>query len=284
MCFLPLELGGWRCQYLTLSSQQSCYRVLTHFFRNLRKIEILLNEFERAGKDVEYFALDLSLEELERTLCQIPTKSYVHVKCRGLQGTYDDALAWLRTPENRQKPTWILSLGSSIGNFNHEDAAQFLAGFAQILGPSDSMLIGLDACKDSDKVFKAYNDREGVTNQFYMNGLARANSILGFEAFRAEDWDAIGTYDEVNGCHQAFYSPKRDVEVNGVTLKEGERILFEQSFKYGYQESSDLWHEAGLNPISVFGNSTDEYRKFFVISGFQKACFGCCRNSNWIFC
>ncbi|KAK2763273.1 hypothetical protein FQN54_009909 [Arachnomyces sp. PD_36] len=226
---------------------------------NLRKIEILLNEFERVGKNVEYFALDLSLEELERTLCQIPTKSYAHVKCRGLHGTYDDALTWLRAPENRQKPTSILSLGSSIGNFNRADAAQFLAGFAESLRPSDSILIGLDACKDPEKVFRAYNDSEGVTQQFNVNGLVRANSILGFEAFRVEDWDAIGAYSEIDGCHQAFFCPRRDVEINGIILKKGERILFEQSFKYDSHESSGLWHKAGLNPVSVFGNSTDDY-------------------------
>lgn len=178
-------------------------------------------------------------------------------------------------PENRQKPTWILSLGSSIGNFNRADAAQFLAGFSETLSSTDSMLIGLDACKDPDKVFKAYNDSEGVTHQFYTNGLVRANSILGSEAFRVEDWDAFGAYDEVNGCHQAFYSPRKDVEINGVTLKKGERILFEQSFKYDYQESLDLWQQAGLSPTTLFGNSTDEYRKSFPTSRFWKPAWGC---------
>jgi uncharacterized SAM-dependent methyltransferase len=38
------------------------------------------------------------------------------------------------------------------GNFNRGDAAEFLKGFADMLRPSDSMIIGLDACNDPAKV------------------------------------------------------------------------------------------------------------------------------------
>ncbi|PGH11748.1 hypothetical protein AJ80_07009 [Polytolypa hystricis UAMH7299] len=226
---------------------------------NLRKVEILLNEFERAGKRVEYLALDLSLEELSRTFAEIPSMTYHYVKCYGLHGTYDDALAWLMEPENRQKPTCILSMGSSIGNFTRHEAAEFLNGFAKILGPSDSMLIGLDSCKDPKKVFRAYNDSKGTTREFYLNGLSNANSILGFDAFKAGDWEAIGVYDEVEGCHRAFYSPKKDISFNGINLNKGEGIFFEQAYKYGPEEREQLWRESGLAPAAKFGNITGDY-------------------------
>lgn len=41
--------------------------------RNLRKVNILLQAIDRLGKDVEYYAVDLSLPELERTFSEIPT-------------------------------------------------------------------------------------------------------------------------------------------------------------------------------------------------------------------
>ena len=81
--------------------------------RNLRKIAILLRALEAAGKNVDYYALDLSLKELKRTLEQVPT--FKHVRCHGLHGTYDDGLDWLKLPENRSKPKCVMSLGSSIG-------------------------------------------------------------------------------------------------------------------------------------------------------------------------
>lgn len=83
--------------------------------RNLRKVSILLQALENAGKDVDYYALDLSVKELKRTLEQVP--SFQHVKCHGLHGTYDDGLDWLRLPEIRSRPKCVMSLGSSIGVF-----------------------------------------------------------------------------------------------------------------------------------------------------------------------
>ncbi|KAK2839253.1 hypothetical protein FQN49_006323 [Arthroderma sp. PD_2] len=234
---------------------------------NLRKIEILLNELERAEKSVEYYALDLSLEELHRTFAELPSKSYQYVKCGGLWGTYDDGLKWLNEPVNRNKPTWVMSLGSSMGNFNPSEAAGFLKGFARSLGPADSMVIGLDPCKDSEQVFRAYNDSKGVTRQFYLNGLSNANTVLGFEAFKPGEWDAIGEFDQTQGCHRAFYVPLTDVVVKDIQLKKGEKIFFEQAFKYGEKECEDLWPQAGLRPTQKFG---DRYNLHILSSSSAK--------------
>lgn len=54
------------------------------FHSNLRKTCILLNVFENLGKSCQFFALDLSLSELERTLSSIP--EYRHVAAVGLHG------------------------------------------------------------------------------------------------------------------------------------------------------------------------------------------------------
>lgn len=40
----------------------------------------------------------------------------------------------------------------AAGNFHRGEAAEFLKGFADMLRPSDSMIIGLDACNDPAKV------------------------------------------------------------------------------------------------------------------------------------
>lgn len=91
------------------------------------------------------------------------------VTCRGLLGTYDDGREWLRAPGRVERSKCILSLGSSIGmasrglllsirltpltgNFDRDAAGGFLKGFADTLGPTDMMLIGVDACTDPAKV------------------------------------------------------------------------------------------------------------------------------------
>ncbi|PWY89039.1 N-methyltransferase [Aspergillus heteromorphus CBS 117.55] len=227
---------------------------------NLRKVEILLREFEAVGKNVDYYALDLSLSELERTFSEVSIDQYHHVELHGLHGTYDDALSWLNIPENRKSPTVILSMGSSMGNFDRHSAAKFLSQYSRILGPSDMMVIGLDSCTDSNKVFKAYNDSKGVTRQFYNNGLVHANTVLGYEAFKPDEWEVVTEYDTVEGRHQAFYAPTRDVTINGVLLKKGERLVFEEAFKYDAKQLEKLWHDAGFIHNMEIGNDSGEYR------------------------
>lgn len=113
-------------------------------------MKILLDALERAGKSVSYYALDLMHSELVRTLAAVPFGTFEYVKCFGLHGTYDDGLEWLKRPENAARPKTILSMGSSIGNFNREDAVGFIAQFADMLQPNDTFILGLDACQEPE--------------------------------------------------------------------------------------------------------------------------------------
>lgn len=180
----------------------------------------------------------------------------------GLHGTYDDAVTWLSAPENRTRPTAVLSMGSSIGNFSRIEAAEFLGRFAKLMTPSDVMIIGLDGCKDPNKVYRAYNDSEGITRRFYENGLAHANEVLGYEAFKPSEWEIVTHFDAVTGQHQAFYSPTKDVTIDGVALPKGEKLVFEEATKYGPEERDQLWRAAGLIQGSELANKSDDYRKF----------------------
>ncbi|KAL8980529.1 MAG: hypothetical protein Q9205_004413 [Flavoplaca limonia] len=226
---------------------------------NLRKVKILLDALELAKKHVNYYALDLSKPELERTLSAVPVE-YKYVKCHGLLGTYDDALGWLKRPELQQRHKWILTLGSSIGNFGRQEAANFLESFANTLGSNDRMVVGLDACQDKQKVFSAYNDRHGKTHDFVRNGLVHANRLLGKAVFKMEDWKVIGEFDEPAGRHQAFYTPIKDLVIDGVYIKAGEKIRVEESHKYSAVQGSELWQAAGLVEQASYGNSMDDYR------------------------
>lgn len=205
---------------------------------------------------------------------------YQHVKLKGLYGTYDHALEWLKSPKISAKPKTILWLGSSLGNFTRADVPPFLSGFCEALQPGDAMLIGIDSCKEPERVFckycwhwclsnncllfsllskDAYNDSEGVTRNFTLNGLKNANRILGTEAFKLDEWDAFGEFVEKDGYHRAFVSPLKDVIVDGVELKKGERIRIEESWKFSADEIDRLWNESGLVANTVFGTSRGDY-------------------------
>ncbi|KAL8677528.1 MAG: hypothetical protein Q9186_006040 [Xanthomendoza sp. 1 TL-2023] len=219
---------------------------------------ILLDALELEGKRADYYALDLSEPELRRTLSAVPQR-YEYVSCHGLLGTYDDGLEWLKRSDRQQRPTWILSLGSSIGNFGREEAVAFLQGFAATLGGNDRMLVGLDACQDAQKVYRAYNDMRGKTHEFVLNGLLHASRLLSKDAFELQDWTVIGEFDEAAGRHQAFYSPNKSSVIDGVYLEAGEKIRVEESYKYTTVQRNELWHKVGLVQQVCFGNKTDDY-------------------------
>ncbi|GAO19046.1 hypothetical protein UVI_02056430 [Ustilaginoidea virens] len=228
---------------------------------NLRKVCLLLQAFEDARKSINYYALDLSQTELERTLSHVP--DFKHVSCHGLLGTYDDGVAWLKQPALVAVPKCILHLGSSIvvvGNFHRDEAAEFLQSYADILKPTDSMLVGLDSCGNPDKIYHAYNDSQGITHEFILNGLANANHIYNQEVFHVTDWKVIGEYvfDDQGGRHQAFLSPVKEVTVLGSVIKPHERVFIEQSLKYSKIGAENLWTHAGLRKVGSW-TKDDEY-------------------------
>jgi EasF-like predicted methyltransferase len=183
------------------------------------------------------------------------------VKCYGLHGTYDHALEWLKSSSIKDKPKTILWLGSSLGNFKRHEAAPFLAGFGDAIKPGDTMLIGIDSCKDPNRVYHAYNDSENVTHEFILNGLKHANRLMGNETFKSDEWEVIGEFDKQAGRHHAFVAPLKDVDIEGIRIPKGERIRIEESYKYSREEILELWEGAGLAENSVWSNSRGDYGK-----------------------
>jgi len=200
-----------------------------------------------------YYALDLDRKELVRSLQGLNSK-YLYVKVAGLLGTYDDGIELLK---RLTVPKTILWLGSSVANMDREDSAAFLQRFP--MNPGDSWVIGIDRRKDAFKVWRAYNDSQGVTREFELNGLRNANKILGSQEFKEGDWEYVGEYDAVGGRHQAWFVPVKDVTVCGVGFREGERILVEQSYKYGKDEVDELWERAGVVEVGRWSDSSKSY-------------------------
>jgi EasF-like predicted methyltransferase len=191
---------------------------------------------------------------------------FAHVACHGLLGTYDDGREWLKQAHLAARPKTILHLGSSIGNFSRDEAAEFLAGFADVMQPTDSIMMGIDSCNDPEKIYHAYNDKEGLTHQFTLNGLTHANEVLGRDAFRLDEWQAVGEYifDDEGGRHQAFVSPVRETEALGVVVQPHERIQIEQSLKYSPAGYKRLFAAAGLEQVQHWSRG-DEYGEFVLL-------------------
>jgi dimethylhistidine N-methyltransferase len=138
--------------------------------------------------------------------------------------------------------------GSTIGNFERDEATRFLRRTARLLGPDSVLIVGADLDKSPDVLLPAYDDASGVTAAFNLNLLARINRELD------ADFD-LGRF-----AHEAIYNPQqsrieiylRSREAQTVTVAgktfcfgEGERIHTENSHKYSVQGFAALAAEAG---------------------------------------
>jgi dimethylhistidine N-methyltransferase len=151
--------------------------------------------------------------------------------------------------------------GSSIGNFDPDEARRLLARFARWL-EGGGLLIGVDLVKDPALLHAAYNDAQGVTAAFNLNLLARANRELGAD------------FDLDRFAHHALYQPQASrIEMHLVSrcaqrvtvcgesfdFVEGESIHTENSYKYTVEGFQQLAVEAGFTPRAVW---TDAQRWF----------------------
>lgn len=154
--------------------------------------------------------------------------------------------------------------GSSIGNFDPDDARLLLGRVADLLGTGGRLLIGVDLPKDPAILDAAYDDAQGVTAAFNLNLLTRINREL--------DAD----FDLAAFRHRAFFNTERSrVEMHLVSLVEqqvevagesfgfrvGETIHTENSYKYGIDTFHRLAGDAGFVAEKVW---TDRQGLFSV--------------------
>ncbi|GAA5988472.1 hypothetical protein JCM11641_007161 [Rhodosporidiobolus odoratus] len=171
-----------------------------------------------------------------------------------------------------QRKTSILWLGSSIGNFTREEAVEFLKGIE--LGEGDTMLIGVDGCAEGDKIVEAYNDPEGVTRAFILEGVDVAGRTLGEEAaevLNQENFDYVNRWNVEVGRHEAYVRAKADLtiplpegDVTEVQLSKGELLQIEVSYKYLFPEALALFHLSGLRLIQHWTDSSNSHTLYLV--------------------
>jgi L-histidine Nalpha-methyltransferase len=147
--------------------------------------------------------------------------------------------------------------GSTIGNFEPQDARRFLRHIGTVLGSGALLVVGIDLIKDEATLDRAYNDAEGVTAKFNLNLLARINreldadfNLAAFEhrAFFNRDLHRIEMHLVSAGRQQ--------VRIDGtiVDFAAGETIHTENSYKYTVESFRALARKSGWSPIRVFSD------------------------------
>jgi dimethylhistidine N-methyltransferase len=209
--------------------------------------------------DVSATALDAAQERIEREIPGVTVAPRVMDYVHGLDLDAEG-------PDERRL---VLYIGSSIGNFDPEDAARLLAGVREALRPGDAMLLGVDLVKGADALLAAYDDKAGVTAAFNLNLLARLNRELGanfnLKAFRHKAiWDSVHSRMEM--YLESLSAQKVHIGALGldVEFEPGERIHTENSYKYSLGQAERMLEKAGF---AAAGCWTDADRRFAVCLG-----------------
>src|SRR5262245_43521720 len=162
----------------------------------------------------------------------------------------------------RNRPRVGFFPGSTIGNFEPQDATEFLRQAGRILGAGATMIVGVDLIKDEAVLNAAYDDAAGVTARFNLNILRRMNRELG------------GDFDLASFRHRAFYNAAdhriemhleslraQTVRVAGrnFTFARGETIHTENSYKYTIESFRALAQAAGWRPVATFTDPHDYF-------------------------
>ncbi len=230
---------------------------ITYFALDLEKRELERTLHELAKSDV---GVEIQGKVATKGLCATYDDGLEFIKDGGLQGSSDAERISVRlsehykvesvsrdlspsssvsgetettppsTPGSERPPFHLLFLGSSLGNFTRGEDVAFLKSLPLQPGSGNTLLIGLDHGHEREKIEAAYNDCNGITKEFILNGLAAAGRALGDEhLFSRENWEYVNKYNEelrtsawslvyakklistlLIGRHEAFFQSKLD--------------------------------------------------------------------------
>jgi len=139
--------------------------------------------------------------------------------------------------------------GSTIGNFEYDDAMKLLRVMYQEAGQGGALLIGADLQKDPEVIHAAYNDSAGVTARFNLNMLTHLNRAFGAD-FDLDAYEHRATYrpDEGRVVVELVSSHKQLVHIGDatITIAKDEAILTEYSHKYAIKTFAAMANSAGF--------------------------------------
>ncbi len=209
---------------------------------NARKVDPLLT----ALRPPAFIALDISRTALEDSLSAL-AEGHQDTPMLGICCDHSTLDALPHHPRLQGERRIGFFPGSSLGNFQPQDAVSVLERFRRLLagGP---LLLGLDQPRDPSLLEAAYNDAAGVSAAFARNLLHRLNRELNGNVrpeqfhYRAR-WQPQHQRIEmalVSRCEQTVQLAQQSW-----AFAEGEALITEHSVKYSPEAAAELASRAG---------------------------------------
>jgi len=196
-----------------------------------------------------FIPVDISATALEKSSRAL-LDSYPNLKINAYAADYFEALEAL--PPLGPNPALVLFLGSNIGNFEPDEAVDFLRAIRRVLRPEDALLLGADLKKDARILEAAYDDSLGVTRAFIVNELERINRELDAN-FDLWAFGLRSLYNESAGRVEVYLESLRSQAVNiralemSVSFDAGERTHMENSYKFDLDGLKLLGRQSGFD-------------------------------------
>jgi dimethylhistidine N-methyltransferase len=223
------------------------------------KTRILIEALERPAA---YIPVDISEKQLRKSTALFG-KIFTDLEILPVCADYLQPVV-LPSPRHKPARNVVYFPGSTIGNFEPNEALEFLRRIANVSGRGGGLLIGVDLQKDQSVIEAAYNDNAGVTAQFNLNLLARLNREIGAD-FDLSQWRHRAIYNSEAGRIEMYLISTTDQTVHigdrEFRFRGGEKILTEHSYKHTPEGFIALARQAGFDFVKLW---TDDARLFGV--------------------
>jgi dimethylhistidine N-methyltransferase len=223
------------------------------------KTRILIEALE---KPAVYIPVDISEKQLRESTA-VFRKIFPDLEILPVCGDYLQPVV-LPSPRHKGTRRIVYFPGSTIGNFEPDEATEFLRRIANVCRRDGGLLIGVDLEKDREVLEAAYNDGAGMTAQFNLNLLQRVNREVGAD-FDLDQWRHQAIYNSNAGRIEMYLISQIDqfvhLDEQKFHFRRGEKITTEYSYKYAPNGFAALAGQAGFEIVQMW---TDDARLFGV--------------------
>jgi L-histidine Nalpha-methyltransferase len=223
-----------------------------------------------------YVAVDISIDYLRGAMGELQQR-HRDIPMLGLGMDFSAGLAlppgatdWLELHDLRTAPRCVFYPGSSIGNFNPEEALALLRQAHALCaggGAGGGMLIGVDRLKDKAILEPAYDDPLGVTAAFNRNLLLHTNTLLGTD-FAPARWRHVAFFSEAESRIEMHLQSEGAQTVRWPggerSFADGEQMHTENSYKWEPADFDALLREAGFGRPTHWTDERCWFSVFFA--------------------
>lgn len=246
--------------------------IVEHYARNLCMIEPGAGAGKKAaillaamGGGQQFVPLEISSEALNMSRQYLSTQ-FPDLTIHPIHGDFtrpDDVQR--AADEITSEQRLVFFPGSTLGNFEQDEAEMILTNLRQLMGEQGSIVIGLDLIKDEQRLLAAYDDKRGVTADFNKNLLERINHELGADFDCDTGFEHRALFNTEQQRIEMHLCSTRQQSVvlagNEFYFAEGETIHTENSHKYSLDSVQQLCEKTQLK-IDKFWS--DKQRDFGV--------------------